>query len=116
MNYTAEVEKHWKPCMFTARCRETGDNVISADPEHTLCHAMTLAGREDGPIQFYRGRTPSLAYPSIHRAGRMRIAVGDKGFPYVLRDRQTAPQLPLGLVFHGDPDGLLTIPQIWQQE
>lgn len=57
-----------------------GPEVISADPEHDLCHAFVKAGFPDGPIQFWRDGKPSLFHPSIHRMARVRIKLGES-FP-----------------------------------
>jgi hypothetical protein len=76
---------------FTARCRETGTEIVSINAEHDLCHALTLAGHADGRVQFWRGPTPSLSHPSIHRMGRYRIALGTK-FPKRVK-REVAPQI-----------------------
>ena len=54
--------------------------VVSSDPEHDLCHAMTQAGLPDGPIQFWRDWQRTLWHPSVHRMGRQRITLGES-FP-----------------------------------
>lgn len=53
--------------VFEAVCRETGTRVKSTGPENALRRALLLAGCDDGPIQFWRGATPSLLYPSLTR-------------------------------------------------
>jgi len=47
--------------------------VTSRDPEHALCRALVAAGVVDGPVQFYRGETPSLSFRSIYRAAQWRV-------------------------------------------
>jgi hypothetical protein len=63
---------------FTATLRGNPALIVtSPNAEHDLCDAMLNAGLPDGPIQFWRGDTPSLRFPSVHRAAGFRIELGD---------------------------------------
>jgi hypothetical protein len=75
---------------FAATLREPAISVTSRDPEHDLCHAIVKQCLTDGPIQFWRGTTPSLNDRSVHRAASYRIEMGDE-FPYRLVRRRAAP-------------------------
>jgi hypothetical protein len=99
MNYNIDIEElvgtvgsRQSRGRFRARCRETGTVVISVNAEHDICHAMTLAGWPDGPVQCWRGSTPSLSHPSIHRMGRYRIELGDN-FPRQVRRKVARPEI-----------------------
>lgn len=52
---------------FNARCRESGIEVISADPERSVCLEMVKKGWEDRPVQTWLGGVPSLHHPSMYR-------------------------------------------------
>jgi hypothetical protein len=77
---------------FRAVCRSTGLETISANAEHDICHLLTQAGHPDGPVQFWRGATPSLSHRSIYRMGRHRIELGDN-FPRRVKRRLASPEI-----------------------
>jgi hypothetical protein len=87
--YHADVMEH-EAGKFLATLRGHKIRAISSDPEHDLCYAMAQAFMTDGPIQFWRGSTPSLLYRSVHKAAQYRIKLGDS-FPYerVKREEMT---------------------------
>jgi len=75
---------------FRARCRETQTEIISPDPEHDICKALADLRQPDGPIQTWRGKTPSLLYRSMHRAAGLRIELGEH-CPYRVVRRREGP-------------------------
>lgn len=77
---------------FRSVCRSTGLEIISANAEHDFCHLITEAGHPDGPVQFWRGATPSLSHPSIYRMGRHRIELGDH-FPRHVKRKLARPEI-----------------------
>jgi hypothetical protein len=97
--YTVDIEEGSRPVgteqskgRYRAYCRETGTELTSVNAEHDLCHALTVAGWPDGPVRFWRGATPSLSHPSIHRLGRSRIALGEQ-FPQRIKRRNGHPEI-----------------------
>jgi hypothetical protein len=93
---------------FFARCRETLTEIISTNAEYDIAHALTVAGFSDGRVQFWRGSTPSLSHPSIHRMGRYRITLGEE-FPARVK-RKASPEIatdrPAGSVRNRETAGL----------
>jgi hypothetical protein len=88
MDWNADiVQTEARDGTFHAVVRELPLEVVSRDPEHDLCRAMVLAGLADGPIQFWRGQTPSLMYRSVHRTAGYRIELSDS-FPFRRRERR----------------------------
>ena len=61
-------------------------SVTSANAEHDICHRMTEAGLQDGPVTFERDGIPTLRHGSVHTMGKFRIALGDE-FPKLVRRR-----------------------------
>jgi hypothetical protein len=61
-------------------------SVTSANAEHDICHRMTEAGLQDGPVTFERDGIPTLRHRSVHTMGKYRIALGDE-FPQLVRRR-----------------------------
>lgn len=90
MTYDADIaEAEARNGAFVAELRDAGVIVVTRDPEHDLCHAMVRAGLADGPIQFWRGATPSLRFKSVHRAAGLRIELGEH-YPHQRVKRRTA--------------------------
>jgi len=75
---------------FQARCRETGTETTSHDPEHDIAFALVRVGLPDGRMQTWRSKTPSLLYRSMHRAAGRRIELGEH-CPYRIVDRREGP-------------------------
>lgn len=91
-DYNADIAQGTKG-NFLAKLRNSPISIVSADPEHDLCHAMVKSGLPDGTIQFWRGNTPSLFYPSVSRAAKVRISQG-RSFPYdLVKRRDGAPEI-----------------------
>lgn len=79
---------------FKASVREyPGQTEISADPEHDVCHGLTLAGCPDGPVQFWRGGVRTLSHSSMQEMGKRRIGLGGD-YPYRRGKRSKFSGLP----------------------
>jgi hypothetical protein len=83
MTYTAQICAMGRG-LFGAVLDRSGIAVTSVNAEYDLCYAIKQAGLPDGPIQFFRGTTPSISFRSVHRAAGWRIATGDE-FPRLVR-------------------------------
>ncbi len=104
MTYNIDIEPASRG-QFTAKCRELPIVSTSDDPEHDICHLLTKLGVPDGPVQFWRGKTPSLSHSSIHVMGGLRIKGGDT-FPYRrVKRRKLSPE-----TFKNPGSGLLVEP------
>jgi hypothetical protein len=84
--------------MYTIKITEANDgrslavletppiSVTSANAEHDICHRMTAAGLQDGPVTFEWDGIPTLRHRSVHTMVKYRIALGDE-FPQLVRRR-----------------------------
>lgn len=79
---------------FHARCRETGTEIESANPEHDLCHALVKAEWGDRPVQFWTGGMRTLSHSSMFVMAGLRIELGET-FPY--RRAKRRPGRPCNL-------------------
>lgn len=73
---------------FQAVCRETGQEIIDRDPEHTICHALHLAGCDDCPVQFWRNGQKSMTFRSLVWGARHRIQEGDRSGLRLVKRRE----------------------------
>lgn len=85
MKYNADI-RYVARGLFVAELRDSSIATKSTEnPEYDLCHEMLKAGCEDGAIQFWRGTTPSLSFPSVHRAAKYRVSTGEKTYLQLVR-------------------------------
>ena len=87
MSYNADiVTPPERNGFFDAALRGSDLQVHSRDPEYELCFEMLKAGLPEGPIQFWRGTTPTISFKSVHRAAKWRVTLGDEFPKLVKRD------------------------------
>ena len=71
---------------FKVTARGFDLEIVSSDPEHDFCLALVRRGLPDGPIQFWRGETPSISFKSVLRASAQQISRGNE-FPRLRKRR-----------------------------
>ena len=72
--------------MFHARCRETGDEVLSHDPEHAMCRKLVARLASGAQMHTWRGDVPSMVFRSI-RASAARCIRFESGGRESWRER-----------------------------
>ena len=72
---------------FRAKCRETGDECLSHDPEHRMARLLVERGVLDGEMHTWRGEVHSMIFPSIKRAATRSIVwdkdIGFRSCPWI---------------------------------